>query len=148
MTEEIFDHDVVSRYILEPIDFNNGVLDLRMGFQFSSKNNRCQSVNCHRLLNNDTEAIHKLGIEKQNLDHSMGKFERKYKGYCESIVELIRSIDINSLANFKVYHCPENNNNAHCHIELYIKEKKDNVRAVAINKLIDCFSKPFVKYQP
>ena len=142
MPEEIFDNDVVSRIVLEPKDYENGVLDLRKSFQFSRNNEYCESVNCNRLLNNNISAIHQFGLYKQDLDHASGRVNRMYTGYCESAVLPIRQININELAHFGVYHCIENGNNAHCHIKLNFKVQPNHrqARTVAINKLIDCFS--------
>jgi len=138
MPEDIFDNDVVSRSVLDPKDYVSGVLDLRKSFQFSNNNQYRQSVNCNRLLNDDVMAIHKLGLDKQALDHANGRTERTYKGYCQSVVEPIRKINVNELAHFKVCHFLENNNNAHCHIEMYFTQK--NARSEAVNQLVECFS--------
>ncbi|MDX2074721.1 MAG: hypothetical protein SFX19_10235 [Alphaproteobacteria bacterium] len=138
MSEVIFDSDIVSRIILDPKDFPGGVLDLRKSFQFSSDNQYRQSVNCHRLANNDQAAIHQLGLVKEAVDHAAGRTGRKYKGYCQAEVLPIRTINVSDQAHFEVYHKEENGNKAHCEIKVLFKQK--NARNEAITQLIGCFS--------
>jgi hypothetical protein len=138
MCEQILDEDVVSRIMLDPKDFPGGVLDLRCSFQFSNTNGYCQSVNCNRLVNNDIQAIHKLGLIKEAIDHAAGRTDRKYKGYCEAQVAPIRAININECARLEVYHKEELGNSAHC--EIHVEWSQKNARNEAIGQLIDCFS--------
>lgn len=138
MSEAILDSDIVSRIMLDPKDFPGGVLDLRKSFQFSSANQYRQSVNCHRLLNNDPAALHRLGLAKEALDHANGRTDRAYKGYCEAEVAPIRQININDLAKLEVYHIEEHGNQAHCEIKVLSEHRA--ARNEAITQLLACFS--------
>ena len=140
MAKAIHNDDIVSRSIIDPKDFDEqGVLCLRKSFQFSSKNDYNQSVNCNRMLNNDVGAIHDLGLKKQALDHANGKTSRTYVGYVEAEVEQIRQVSVgDDDTSFDVKHHPEKGNDAHCHIKLHFKQT--NARNAAINKLMDVFS--------
>ena len=95
MAKKILDEDTISRSVLFPKDFSEtGVLDLRKSFQFSSNNNYCQSVNCHRLVGDDPNTLHSIGLGIQAIAYARGHINRLYKGYCESKVRPIRAIDI------------------------------------------------------
>lgn len=137
MSEQILGEDIVSRVMLDPKDFPDGVLDLRCSFQFSGNNGYRQSVNCNRLVNNDRAEIHKLGLMKEAIDHAKGRTERKYMGYCEAEVAPIRAINVNNHARLEVYHKEEMGNAAHCEIHVLWDQK--NARNESINQLLDCF---------
>ncbi len=138
MNRNIEDADEISRMIIYPKDYlAGGMLKLDMGFEFPSDAGRCESVNCHRLLNDDQSLIHGLGYQKQASDRSKGK-DSTYMGYKAAVTGNIRAIQVDDY-HFKVFHVHDNDNDAHCHIQLDFTDKQKNRRSVALNKLYDCF---------
>jgi hypothetical protein len=148
MTNDITPHDEVSRLTFRPRDFPQakyGCLDLSQSMVFSEDSKRCESVNCHRLVNRYPEELHIQGVRIQtqkNEDNAkLGKATSyEYAGFVASLVE---KVEIVSEAGhfFKVMHCPENDNDAHCHIQMQMNgvSYSKSVAKVIKNRLTTVF---------
>lgn len=142
MIQEIFDNDIISRWVFFPIHIEiNGVLNFKSTFQFNSAHDCCESVNCNRLLSDECD-LHQMGCNKAKEDNkkTSGRVPKEYKGYITAQVEEIKKLNSESF-KFEVFHEPIENNYAHCHLKLILNSTGKAVKNLAKEKLKDCFSR-------
>jgi len=139
----LLDTDIVSRAIIEPLHIDlHGVLTLNV---FFANGNNCESVNCNRLLNDNSDDIHNVGITIQDTQNQRRSdkgqpTDKVYKGYIEALKKEIRNIESENIS-FDVTHEPSPNNVAHCHLHLISETKpKKSEKILAIDNLQEVFS--------
>jgi|LakMenEpi03Aug12_release.lakeMendotaPanAssembly.Ray.scaffolds.fasta_scaffold940801_2 hypothetical protein len=137
--EIIKDDDVISRWIITPIHIktmNDGsvIVDPTQTFQFQTKANPSlsESVNCHRLLDNDNQKIHDMGkLSNDNKRQDNPNSNKEYIGFIEANVGVIRKYK-ESFISFEVKHSPNSDNHGHCDLLMVVdgnNEVNNNIKS-------------------
>lgn len=138
MTESLTETDELSRLTFRPRDFpleDMGCLCLKQNLHFNEKTGRKESVNCNRLVAKYPDDLHAQGqniaFQKNQQRLISGKPQDfEYAGFSLSQYSSVINIS-ESGHGFTVYHAPENDNNAHCHIELVTAAEIDYNKGTA-----------------